>query len=103
MGSNKTSYWTSIIDRIKGRIVAWKVRWLSLLGKILLIKSILASILNYYLAILKAPTLVILQIQKLIRGFLWMGNLSDDKKIPLISLQDMTHTPIVRGVGVHDL
>jgi hypothetical protein len=40
MGSNKSSYWTSVIQRIQSRIVAWKVRWLSLAGRILLIKSV---------------------------------------------------------------
>ena len=33
MGSNKAGYWKPIIDRIKSRVSAWKVRWLSLLGK----------------------------------------------------------------------
>ena len=32
-----------------------------------------------------------------------MGNMTDDKKIPLISLQDMTYTPAIGGAGIHEL
>lgn len=29
--------------------------------------------------------------------------MDDSQKIPLISLQDMSHTPNARGTGIHDL
>lgn len=86
MGSNKSSYWSSVIQRIQSRIAACKVRWLSLAGRVLLIKSILAAIPNYYMAVLKAPSKVLAQIQKMIKRFLWTGNMDDSRKIPLISL-----------------
>ena len=46
IGSNRSLYWSSVIQRIQSRIASWKVRWLSLVGKILLIKSVLATIPN---------------------------------------------------------
>ena len=39
----------------------------------------------------------------MIKGFLWSGNMDNSRKIPLISLQDMSQIPAVGGVGVHDL
>ena len=90
MGSNKSLYWDSVIQCIQSRITGWKVRWLSLARKVLLIKSVLAAIPNYFFAILKAPLKILIQIQKMIKGFLWTGNMDDSRKIPLISLQDMS-------------
>ena len=103
MGSNKSLYWSSVIQHIQSRIASWKVRWLSLAGRILMIKSILVAIPNYFIAILKIPPIVLVKIQKLIKGFLWSGNLDDSRKVPLISLQDMSHIPNVGGAGIHDL
>lgn len=103
MGDNKLNYYSPIIDRIKARVVSWKSRWLSLAGKILLINIVLATIPNYYLSVLKAPPLLIQIIHKLIRYFLWSGNIDGVNKIPLISLQDMAQVKSLGGVRIHDL
>ena len=71
MGSNRSSYWSSVIQRIQSRITSWKVRWLSLAGKIFPIKSVLAAIPNYFSVVLKIPSKVLKTILKLIKGFLW--------------------------------
>ena len=55
------------------------------------------------MAIMQAPSSFISQIQKLIKGFIWSGNLTNEKKLPLISLQNMAHTLSLGGVGIHDL
>ena len=59
MGCNKASYWKNIVDRIKARTMAWKIRWLSLSDKILLVKFVLLAIPNYYFSILSAPRFII--------------------------------------------
>ena len=102
MGYNKASYLSLVIERIKSRVVAWKARWLSISSRIMLIKLVLSTIPNYYLVVLKPLHSILLQIQKLMRGFLWMGNMTNDKKIALISLEEMAYTPIVGSVRVHD-
>ncbi|XP_057822586.1 uncharacterized protein LOC131034982 [Cryptomeria japonica] len=86
VGANKLAYWKVIIDRIKNAISTWKARWLSLSGRLLLIKIVLSSIPNYFMSALKAPAGVIHHIEKLIRSFLWRDNMSEEKKIPLISI-----------------
>lgn len=103
MGANKIQYWFKVIERIKSSVSAWKARWLSFSGHILLIKSVLADIPNYYIDVLKAPKPVILHIEKIIRNFLWRGNLSDVKKIPLILLDNMASDKLSSGVGIHNI
>lgn len=63
VGANKTCYWMAIIEHFRSKISAWKVRWLSLAGRILLVKVVLTAIPNYYIAILKSSSLVLKQIK----------------------------------------
>lgn len=86
VGANKPAYWKAIINRIKNVISSWKARWLSLSGRLLLIKYVLSVIPNYFMFVLKAPIGVIQHNEKPIRGFLWRDNMSEEKKIPLISI-----------------
>ena len=55
------------------------------------------------MAVMQAPSSIVSQIQKLIKGFLWYENLTNEKKILLISLQDMAYPPTLGGAGIHDL
>lgn len=103
MGLNKPSYWKSVIDRINSRISAWKVRWLSLSRRILLIKIVLSVILNYYFSILQAPKGIISQIETLIRTFLWSDNMNGRKKIPLISIHAMSTSYRTGSVGLPNI
>ena len=52
---------------------------------------------------MKAPSSSVSQIQKLIKGFLWSRNLTNEKKLPLISLQDVAYSSTLGGVRIHDL
>lgn len=103
MGTNKITFWLPIIDRIRATISTWKARWLSLLGHIFLIKVVLTTIPKYYLSILNAPSSIILQNQKINRDFIWKGNLSHKKKLPLFSFLEMSHDKASGGVGLHDI
>ena len=44
-----------------------------------------------------------MQIQKIIRDFIWKGNFSDKKKLPLVSLLELSHDKAFGGVGLHDI
>ena len=102
-GNNKAIFWKSIVNKIKSKISNWKYRWLSLSGKIMLVKSVLASIPNYSMSVLKAPAGIIKQIEKTIRNFIWNNNMSDEKKVPLISLKEMIYDKDSGGIGLHDM
>ena len=80
-----------------------EIRWLSLSGKILLVRSVLSAIPNYFISVLHAPSSVIKQIRQIITKFLWCGNMSGLRKFPLISLEDMMHDKNCVGVGLHNL
>ncbi|GJT18907.1 reverse transcriptase domain, reverse transcriptase zinc-binding domain protein [Tanacetum coccineum] len=51
--------WNAIIDRFRDRLSNWKARSLSIGGRLTLVKSVLGSLLIYYLSLFKAPTSII--------------------------------------------
>lgn len=102
-GASFLSHWDKVIQIIPKIISSWKGRWLSLSGIILMIKTVLSKIPNYFMAILKAPRTIISIIEKSIRSFLWKGNMDGKKKIPFISIKDICSNKLSGGAGVHDL
>jgi len=38
-------FWNGVLERVQGKLSRWKGRWLSMAGRICLIKSVLSSIL----------------------------------------------------------
>ena len=103
MGENKISYWTPIIEMIESIIVAWKAQWLSLSSRVILIKLVLSTIPNYYLLVLKVRPSIIQTIQKMLREFLWIGNMNGEKKVPLVSLEKVAQVKYLGGARIHDL
>ena len=67
----RAAFWVGVLDIIKSRLGRWKGRFLSLAGRICLIKSILSSIPLFYVSLYKVPSLVLKEIVKLQRNFLW--------------------------------
>lgn len=63
-----------MIDKIRGRLIAWNSKFLSLGGKMVLLKSVLYALPIYYLSFFKAPASVIGAIESLFRRFLWGGS-----------------------------
>lgn len=69
----------------------------------MMIKSVLSVVPNYYIAILHAPKSIISELEKIIRQFLWKGNIDQKKKIPLISLQTICKDKFIGDAGLQNL
>ena len=59
------------MDRIKTRLGRWKGRFISMAGRICLIKFVISTIHLFYLSLFKIPSDVVKKIVKLQRNFLW--------------------------------
>ena len=55
------------------------------------------------MSVLKVPTAIIKQIEKTMRNFIWNKNMSDEKKVPLISLKEMIYDKDNGEIGLHDM
>jgi len=47
----KTKFWEPVLNKLKDRLNVWKGRWLSLAGRVCLLKSVLTSVPLYYLSL----------------------------------------------------
>ncbi|KAJ0918837.1 putative RNA-directed DNA polymerase [Helianthus annuus] len=56
---NRITNWKEVIDTFNKRLSNWKARLLSFAGRVVLVKSVLGSLPNYYLSLYKCPLSVI--------------------------------------------
>lgn len=63
---------------------SWKVRYLSLGGRLTLVNSVLSAIPTYWLSLFKIPCWVIKKINRIRRDFLWSGTDIDHPKCRLV-------------------
>ncbi|EOY03728.1 Uncharacterized protein TCM_018860 [Theobroma cacao] len=51
----KSFLWQLVIERVRAKLVGWKVNMLSIIGRVTLIKAILSSLPTYFMSILHMP------------------------------------------------
>ena len=66
--------WEMKVEKIKNIIQAWKRRYLSMVGKIIIVKSMLASQMTYAASVLNLPEHVIKDVNKTLFQFVWGSN-----------------------------
>ena len=67
----KKKLWEPGLSKLKSRLSVWKGRFLSMAGRLCLVKSVLSAVLLYYLSLFKAPEVVCKSITSIQRRFLW--------------------------------
>ena len=96
------------MEKLKAKIQRWGASWLTLAGKLILLKFVLSSIPIYQSSILLAPSSVISKIESLFKKFLWEGGKGNVKKLHLVSW-DKFQRPYregglqVRSIHAHNL
>ena len=73
-----------MVNRVKSRLGRWKGIYISMTGRICLIKSVLSSIPLFYLSLLKISSNVLNKIVSLQRNCLW-GWESEGRKIAWVA------------------
>lgn len=69
------STWTVVVEHMRSRLTSWKCRFLLIGGRITLINLVLNAIPVYYLSFYKISKVVLAEMIKLQREFLWCGGL----------------------------
>ncbi|KAL4353784.1 hypothetical protein GQ457_06G020480 [Hibiscus cannabinus] len=72
-----------LIEKVRNRLSHWEVGSLSLAGRITLARSVLHAIPNYTMQTMWLPKGVCLELEKIIRGFVW-GEALGRKKLHLV-------------------
>lgn len=68
-------------QRMETKSALWKAKYLSLGGRITLIKLALTNLPIYFMSLFRCPSAVAKRLQSLQRDFLWHGR-EDKKEIP---------------------
>jgi len=98
----KTKFWESVLSKLKARLNAWKGRFLSMAGRICLIKSVITTRPLFYLSLFKAPDRVCKSIISLQRRFLW-GWGKEKKSISWVSWEVLCKPKEEGGLGFRDI
>ena len=101
--SPKSSSWGSLVDKLETKINSWGASWLNIVGKIVLIKSVLSSMPIYQSSILLAPRGVLAKIEALLRRILWKGGKQNENSLPLVSWGKVTQPILEGGLQIRDL
>jgi hypothetical protein len=104
VGANphRLSTWVPMLEAVKRRLGSWGNKFVSLGGRIVLIKAVLNSIPLFFLSFLKMPVKVWKEVVKIQRNFLW-GGLSHRKRICWVKWMDVCKPKKDGGLGIRDL
>ncbi|XP_071716678.1 uncharacterized protein [Rutidosis leptorrhynchoides] len=91
-----------LIDTVKKRLLDWKSKSLSFAGRLQLIKSVLCSLQVYWISMLVLPKCVVIDIERLMRNFLW-GGYDGKRGFPKVAWSDVCHSKDQGGLGIRNI
>ncbi|CAJ2662883.1 unnamed protein product [Trifolium pratense] len=95
-------FWEPVLDRLKNRLSGWSSRFLSIGGRLVLIKSVLTSLPVYALSFFKAPSGIISSIESILIKFFWGGS-ENLRKVSWINWNTICLRKEYGGLGVRQL
>jgi hypothetical protein len=102
MGRYKSDDWLWLLEKYEKRIRHWCNRWLSIGGRLVLIKVVLESQPVYWLALSNIPAMILQRIRQLIFGFLWTG-CKKKKSFHLCNWNIIARPKLFGGWGLRNL
>jgi hypothetical protein len=71
--ARRLAFWEPLIKSIHSRLSVWGSKYLSLGGRLILLKSVLSSLPVYALSFFKAPSGIVSSIESIVNNFFWGG------------------------------
>ena len=98
----KKKFWDPVLEKLKSRLSVWKGRFLSMAGRICLLKSVITAIPLYYLSLFRASESVCKSIVSIQRRFLW-GWGKEKRSISWVSWKNVCKLKGEGGLGLRDI
>lgn len=92
------SVWNDLIQKLQKKLSSWKGRFLSLGGKIVMLKSVLSSVPLYTLSLHRMPVWAKKQMDSIFLKFLWQGT-EEKKKYALVAWKKICNSIHQDGWG----
>ncbi|XP_059436284.1 uncharacterized protein LOC132169234 [Corylus avellana] len=102
VGKSRVGEFRNIIDRASRRVSDWKMKFLSLAGKEILLKAVIQAIPTYSMSIFFLPKTLCRELNNIMQKF-WWGHRDNDKKIHWMSWEKMGFAKNKGGMGFRDL
>ncbi|GJS10251.1 RNA-directed DNA polymerase, eukaryota [Tanacetum coccineum] len=96
---SRSCSWEDVLSKISARLSKWKIKTLSIGGRLTLIKSVLTSLPLYHMSIYKVPKGVLNRMEA-IRWRFFYGQDNNEKKLSMIGWQKILASKKKGGLGV---
>ncbi|GJY87322.1 RNA-directed DNA polymerase, eukaryota [Tanacetum coccineum] len=94
--------WDDIVDRVRRRLSKWKMKMLSIGGRLTLVKSVLGSMPIFHMSMFKVPTGTLRTLES-IRGKFFNGHETSSKKVSWVQWNKVLAPKVNGGLGVSSL
>ena len=88
-----------IVEKVMSKLVGWKASFLSFVGRAVLVKSVMSTILNYIMQATTLPTHLCEKLDKINRDFLW-GSTSEKRRLHLVCWNKIIRRKEEGGLGI---
>ncbi|KAK3218241.1 hypothetical protein Dsin_012211 [Dipteronia sinensis] len=93
------TFWETLVDKFDKRLAPWKRRFLTKIGRLVLIKAIISSIPTYFLSVFKISVGIAHRIERIQRNFLW-GDSDAKRRLHDVRWADVCNRKGNRGLGI---
>ncbi|RVW35996.1 putative ribonuclease H protein [Vitis vinifera] len=100
--NKSTVVWDGVEEKMRRRLSHWKRQYISKGGRLILIKSTMASIPLYQMSLFRMPKSVARRLEKLQRDFLWGGG-NLERKVHLVNWEVVCTEKEKGGLGLRKL
>ena len=100
-GRRKRDIFSSIVDRIQQKARGWSTKFLSSVGKLVMLQSVLSPIPSYSMTCFKLPVSLCKRIQSVVTRFWWDNN-ENTKKMGWMLWETIATPKSVGGLGMRD-
>jgi len=98
----RSKFWKEVVERVRNKLGRWKGKYISMHGRLCLIKSVLPSLPLFYMSLYKMSIVVAKDMMKLQRNFLW-GWRSEGRKIAWASWTNVCKPKEEGGLGMLEI
>jgi hypothetical protein len=102
IGKSKHLAFQDIVERVTNRLSNWKIKFLSQVGKEVLLKVVVQAIPTYSMGVFLLPISLCKEINKFMQNF-WWSNMSNNSKIHWMSWEKMGRAKSIGGLGFRDM
>ncbi|GJS48269.1 RNA-directed DNA polymerase, eukaryota [Tanacetum coccineum] len=99
---SRVQAWTEVVDKVKSRLSNWKMKSLSIGGRLTLLKSVLGSMPIFYMSIFRVPLTVLHSLES-IRCHFFNGHEINSNKASWVKWKSVLASKEKGGLGVSSL